>query len=119
MKTSTMIRFGGAALLITAGCTLLWAGVYRGVILFLPATVLFMPRSELMEPVRRRELWVMFAVLLGLTATSFGALHFLRPTAAHMVGRVISHPAFLVPFWSSMLWGLFRQWQRQKGVADV
>ena len=119
MKPSLVIRFGVAALLITAGCALLWAGVYRGGILFALAVVFFMPRSELTEPIPRRELWVTFAVLLALIAGSLLAQHFLPASAAHMVERVISHPAFVVPLWLLMLWGLFRHLQRQRGVGHA
>jgi hypothetical protein len=119
MKTSIILRFGAAALLVTAGCALLWAGVYRGAILFALATVFFMPRSELTEPIPRHELWFMFAVLFALIAAALGAQYFLPTTAAHMAERVISHPAFLVPLWLLMLWGLFRHWQRQKGAANA
>jgi len=64
MKSSIIIRFGVAAVLISIGCAFLLAGVDRGGILFGLATVFFMPRSELTKPIPRRELWVMFGVLL-------------------------------------------------------
>lgn len=119
MKTSMTIRFGIAAMLISAGCALLLAGVSRAGFLFALATVFFMPRSELTQPIRRHELWAMFGVLLALIAAAVAAKHFLPSAAADLVQRVICHPAFVLPLWLFMLWGLFRQWQWQKGAANA
>lgn len=58
MKSSHTVRFGVAAVLISAGCALLLAGVYSW-ILFGLALLFWMPRSELTEPIRRHELWCM------------------------------------------------------------
>ena len=113
------IRFGIATVLISAGCALLLAGVSRGGFLFVLATVFFMPRSELTQPIPRHELWAMFGVLLAFVAAAVAAKHFLPSSAADVVQRVICHPAFVVPLWLFMLCGLFRHWQRQKGAANA
>jgi hypothetical protein len=118
MKNSIIIRFGIAAVLISAGCALLLAGIYRGGILFGFATIFFMPRSELTQPIPRHELWVMFGVLLVLVAAIISAKYFLPGSAADIVRRVICHPAFVVPLWLFMMWGLFRHYQRQKAGVD-
>ena len=118
MKTSIIIRFGVATVLVSAGCALLLAGVYRGGILFPLATIFFMPRSELYQPIPRRELWVMFGVLFAFIAAIVSAKYFLPSSAADTVWRVICHPAFVVPLWLFMMWGLFRHYQRQKEGID-
>ena len=119
MKNSITIRFVVAAVLISAGCALLLAGVERGGFLFCLATVFYMPRSELYQPVPRRELWLMLGVLSALIAASLAAKYFLPRSAADTVRRVICHPAFVVPVWLFMMWGLFRHYQRQKGGVDA
>jgi hypothetical protein len=83
------------------------------------AVIFFMPRSELTQPIPRRELWGMVALLAAVIGASAAAKHFLPSSAAEMVRRVVSHPAFVVPLWLFMLWGLFRHWQRQKGAANA
>ena len=119
MKNSIIIRFAVAAVLISAGCALLLAGVERGGFLFCLATVFYMPRSELYQPVPRRELWLMLGVLLTLIVTIVAAKYLLPSSAADVVHRVICHPAFVVPLWLFMLWGLFRHYRIQKGGADA
>jgi hypothetical protein len=119
MKNSIIFRFGVAAVLISAGCALLIAGVDRGGILFGLTTLFFMPRSELTQPMPRRELWVMFGVLLALIVAIVAARHFLPSSAADIVRRVIHHPAFVVFLWLFMMWGLFSHYQRQKGGVDA
>jgi hypothetical protein len=119
MKMSIIVRFGVAAVLISAGCALLLAGVDRGGLLFAPATVFFMPRSELTGPIPRRELWGIFAVLIALITASVAARYLLPSSAADTVRRILCHPAFMVPFWLFMMWGLFRHYQRQRGGVDV
>jgi hypothetical protein len=119
MKNSIINRFGVAAVLISVGCAFLLAGVDRGGILFGLATVFFMPRSELTKPIPRRELWVMLGVLFAFIAVMVAARHFLPSSTGDTVRRVICHPAFVVPFWLFMMWGLFRHYQRQKGGVDA
>jgi len=119
MKNSIIIRFGVAAVLVSSGCALLLAGIYRGGILFGLATIFFMPRSELTQPIPRRELWVMFGVLFALIAAIVAAKYFLPSSAAGAVERVICHPVFVVPLWLFMLWGLFHHYQRQKRGVDA
>ena len=119
MKTSFIIRFGLAAVLISAGCALLWAGVERAFILFGLATIFFMPRSELTQPIERREILFLFGLLLALIAASIAAKYFLPSSTGDTVRRIIHHPAFVLPLWLLMMWGLFRQYQRQKGGVDA
>jgi hypothetical protein len=119
VKDSINVRFGIAAVLTSAGCALLLAGVERAGILFGLAVIFFMPRSELTQSVPRRELWVMFWALLALIATSVVAKHFLPSSAGDAVRRVIFHAAFVVPFWMLMMWGLSRNYRRQKGGDNV
>jgi len=113
MKTSIVFRFGAAAVLTTAGCALLWAGVYRGGFLFALAVVCFMPRSELKAPCTVRDLWIMTVGMLALITVLLGARHLL-PGSVQTVGReVVSHPAFVVPLWLCLMWGLWRHYQAQ------
>jgi hypothetical protein len=118
MNASINQRFGIAAVLTSAGCALLLAGVSAWP-LFGLAVLFFMPRSELTKPIPRRELWAMFGVILALIASSFAAKYVLPSSAAALVRRVVAHPAFVVPLWLLMLWGLFRHWQRQRGAANA
>ena len=118
MKTSHNLRFGVAAVLISAGCALLLAGVYAW-LLFSLALLCWMPRSELTEPIRRSELWGMLGILVALIAASVLAKYLLPSSAADVTKRVLFHPAFVVPCWLFMLWGLFRQWQVQRGAVNA
>jgi len=119
MKTSIIIRFVVAAILIGAGCALMLTGFYRGVLLFCVATIFYMPRSELTRPIPRREFWITLGVMFALIAAGFAAQHFLPGSAAGVVQRVACHPAFVVPLWLFMMWGLFRHFKRQKGGVDA
>jgi hypothetical protein len=78
-----------------------------------------MPRSELTEPIPRRELWGMLGILVGLIAAAVAAKYVLPSSGADVIKGVFSHPAFVVPLWLFMLWGLFRHWQRQRGPANA
>jgi len=118
MKTLLHVRFGIAAVLTSAGCAFLLAGIYAGV-LFGLAVIFFMPRSELTEPIPRHELWGMLGLLVALIAAAVAAKYVLPSPAADMIKRVLSHPAFVVPLWLFMLWGLFRHWQRQRGATNA
>jgi len=119
MKTSLNVRFGVAAVLISAGCALLLAGVYYSGPLFGLALLFWMPRSELTEPIPRHELWGMLAGLIALIAAAIAAKYILPSSAADVTKRVLSHPGFVVPLWLFMLWGLFRQWQAQRGAVNA
>ncbi|MCX6926274.1 MAG: hypothetical protein NT154_24165 [Verrucomicrobia bacterium] len=114
MKTSLNVRFGVAAVLISAGCALLLVGVYSWP-LFGLALLFWMPRSELVEPIPRHELWGM----VGITAALIAVLYLLPSSAADLTKRVLSHPAFVVPFWLCVLWGLYRHWRIQKRGANA
>ena len=118
MKTSLNIRFGVAAVLMTAGCALLLAGIYSW-LLFGLALLFWMPRSEFTQPIRRHELWGMLGVLIALIAAVVAAKYVLPSSAADATKRVLSHPAFVAPLWLFMLWGLFRHWQRQRGAVNA
>ena len=118
MKTSLNVRFGVAAVLISAGCALLLGSVYSWP-LFSLALLFWMPRAELTEPIPRHELWGMLAALIGLIAAATAAKYILPSSAADVTKRVLSHPAFVVPFWLLLLWGLFRHWQIQKRGANA
>lgn len=118
MNTSLNIRFGVATFLTSAACALLLAGIYAGLLLGM-AVILFMPRTELTQPIPRRELWITVALLAAVVGASATAKYLLPSSAAQMVRRVVSHPAFVVPLWLFMLWGLVRHWQRQKRVAHA
>jgi uncharacterized membrane protein YccC len=117
MKTTLNMRFGVAAILQTAGCALLLAGVYSW-LLFGLALLFWMPRSDLTRPIVRYELCGMLAVLVAVIAAAVAVKYVLPSSAADVMKRVLSHPAFVVPFWSFTIWGLFRQWQRQRGAVN-
>jgi len=117
MKTS--IRFSIAAVIITAGFLLLLCGFSGGGALFGLATCFFMPRSELTRPILRRELWLSFGVLVVLIGLIIAANYFTPKSASDAIDRVIRHPAVLVPLCLVTLWGLFREWRRQKGQVDA
>jgi hypothetical protein len=95
------------------------AGIDRGAILFCVATIFYMPRSELTKPIPCREFCGMLAVLFALIAACIATKYFLPGSAADTVQRIIRHPAFVVPFWLFMMWGLFRHYQRQRGGSDA
>jgi hypothetical protein len=66
MKPSFIIRFSIAALLTSVGCLLLMLGpsFHGPAMCFSLATLFSMPRSELLNPIPRRELWIMLGVLV-------------------------------------------------------
>jgi hypothetical protein len=119
MKNSIIIRFVFAAILISAGCALMLAGMSRGAILFGLATIFWMPRSELTQPIPRREFWVTLGVLFAFIAALVAAKYLLPSSAADAASRVICHPVFVVPLWLFMMWGLFHNYQRQKRGVDA
>ena len=118
MNSSTKIRFGIAAALISVGCALMLAGVYAAV-LFGFAVVLAMPRAELSAPIPRRELWAILGLTFAVVAVLLAAKYIIPSSAAAVVERAASHPAFVVPFWLFTMWGLFSQWHRQNGAANA
>ena len=118
MKGPLNVRFGVAGVLISAGCALLLAGVYSWP-LFGLALLFWMPRSEFTRPIGRPELWATLGVLIALIAATVAAKYVLPSSAADVAKRVLSHPAFVVPFWLFVMWGLFRQWQIQRGAANA
>jgi hypothetical protein len=112
------MRFMVVGLLLSAGCALLLAGRYPSAVLPVAAIVL-MPLTELTKPGSHHELWLILGGLLTLAAATFAASDLLAGSAADVIHRVVCHPAFVVPFWLLMLWGLLRQWQRQKQGANA
>ena len=104
MKTSLSARFGVAAVLISAGCGLLLAGVYSW-LLFGLALLFWMPRSELTQPIPRHELWGMLVLLVAVVGAAVAAKYVLPSFAADVTKRVLSHPGFVVPFWFSCCGG--------------
>jgi hypothetical protein len=108
-----ILRFGAAFVLTTAGCVLLWAGVYRGGFLFGLAVVCFMPRSELNARCRIRDVWMLVVGVLAFLTVMLGIRHLL-PGSVVDVGRgIISHPAFVAPLWLCLMWGLWRHYRLQ------
>jgi hypothetical protein len=114
MKTSLNVRFAVAAVLANAGCLFMLAHIPCGAILFSAAALFFMPRSELTKPIPRREFWVTLGALFAFIAAAFAAKYVLPGSAADTALRVVCSPAFVVPLWLFMMWGLFCHYQRQK-----
>jgi hypothetical protein len=110
-------------MLLTAGCLLLLSSLSGAVPLFGVATLVALPRSELTQPVPRGQKWMTSGVLVALVALVV-AYHLLVPRSVDAtIGRVVHHPAFVLPFWLLMLWSLFRiyrtQSQRTEGGAGI
>jgi len=118
MKTSHILRFGVAGVLISVGCALLLFGAYRVGFLFGFATIVCMPRSEFTQPIPHRELWIMIGALFAIITAMVSANHFFSTSAADAAMRVICHPGFVVPLWLLMMWALIRNYQGQKSRVD-
>jgi hypothetical protein len=58
-------------------------------------------------------------VLFAFVAAVVAAKYFLPSSAADVALRVMCHPAFVVPVWLFMMWGLFHHYQRQRRRVDA
>jgi hypothetical protein len=117
MKASTNFFFACAALLISFGCFRLLGGFVEEVV-FLTAVFFYLPRREF-RSLPLGELWLTLGALLAFAALIFACQFFVPSSFAAAIRRVVCHPAFVLPFWSFMLWGLYRRWRIQKGQADA
>ncbi|MBN9691832.1 MAG: hypothetical protein J0M24_16445 [Verrucomicrobia bacterium] len=114
MKASFHLRFAAAAVLVSIGSFLLLAGFPGAVGSFCFATALAKPRFEFHRPISGRELWVMIGGLAVFIPLIVACDRLVPASIGDSVARVIRHPAFVVPLWLLLLWGLRVRWQRQR-----
>jgi hypothetical protein len=118
MKASTNFFFAVAAFLVSVGCWELFSGFSGAGFCFCVAIVFYLPRREF-RSLPLGELWLTLGVLLAFAALLFACEFFVPSSSAAAIRRVVCHPAFVLPFWLFMLWGLYRRWQIQKLHADA
>jgi CDP-diglyceride synthetase len=115
MKTSKIIRFAVAVVLFSAGCIGLLAHSHLCV-LFLCFPAIILNWREYTRPVSRREFWVGIVILAILVTVAILGRLFIPDSA---VEHVMTHPAFVFPFWILLMFGLIWRWRRDKKSADV
>ena len=116
MKVSTSIRFALIAVLMTGG----WLGMLTrysdtGLLLLFIASLLY-PRGEpdLSDSGMRRWLRGVGIRLIGLFV--LGVFYYL---VAHKIAHAITDPWFILPLWVISLFAIYRDWRKQKGMADA
>lgn len=82
-------------------------------------TLVIMTRSEWMNPLSSRDLWVMFLCVTGLVVFILLAHLGAAGESPPPVRRLVHHPAFVIPLWLLMLGMLYRRWLREKNQADA
>jgi len=117
MKTSTIIRFILAAVFATLACVGLLFGITDIVVLWVPAWLLLMRRSELTKPIPRKELRVTFLVI-GILLAVLLTLPFLHlPLSPEPRG--IIRAVFAVAVWVLWMFVVYCQWRRERRNADA
>ena len=116
MKISTTIRFAVIAVLMTGG----WLGMLTrysdtGLLLLFIASLLY-PHGEpdLSDSGMLRWLRGVGIRLIGLFL--LGIFCYL---AAHKLAHAITDPWFILPLWLISLFAIYRDWRKQKGLADA
>jgi hypothetical protein len=109
MKISTLL-FGPGALLGSLACWRLFSGNLdsAGYLLGMSVAFYFAPGRH----------WPMVAILFSLFAV-LAVCDFSSSHISSAIRAVLCHPIFAVCLWLALMSGLYRCWQRQKGVADV
>ena len=118
MKTSRVIQFVAAAVLVSIGCVALLAHAPIAVFTVcccMPSVVL-LRRSEMTRLVARRDFWITIAILAVLATVIIFADLFLPKSTG---GDFFRRPVFVVPFWALTILLLFRRWQRERRSSDA
>jgi hypothetical protein len=113
MKTSRMIQFAIAALLVSAGCGILLSDAPAGfaVICFCLPSFVLLRRAEMSRPMPARELWISVGVLVVLVAFIVLANRFIpRSSSEHFVRR----PVVIGTLWMLTMAALFWRWTRER-----
>ena len=113
MNSST-VRFGLAAVSITAGCLLWWAGVTQGLLLVGAATLILMPTSELKGPVHRRYLWLSLGTIAALMVTAVAVWTLVPSSTLESLGRISRHPVIVLVAWLFLVGGLHQLWRNRR-----
>ena len=123
MKTSIMIRFTLAVILVTAGCVAMLAQanfsnfVSRGC--FAVAGILLIRPSEFTRPIvgteRRKVLIFVTVFLVVMLSLPFLYLHSNHEKDWHVLGS----PEVVVPLWFAWLWAIYLRWKREIRGADA
>jgi hypothetical protein len=118
MKTSRVIQFVVAAVLVSIGCVSLLTHMPIAIftICFCLPSVVLMRRSEMTRPMPRRDFWIMMTALTSFAALIIFADLFLPKPAGEDFFR---RPVFVILFWVLMMLVLFRRWQRERRASDA
>lgn len=118
MKSSRIIQFAVAAVLVSIGCGLLLAGaatVFATICFCLPSIVL-LRRAEMSRPLPARELWITVGVLALLVTFIVLANHFIpRSSGEHFVRQ----PVVVGAFWVVAMVALFWSLRRERRLTDA
>lgn len=119
MKTSTLIRFVLAGVVATLACAGLLAQVAGSEVLFSVSWLLLMGRAELTRPIPHKERrWTI--IVVGVLVALLLTLPFLNlPVARDEGPHGLNHPVVVGALWVLWMFGIYRRWQREKGLADA
>jgi hypothetical protein len=78
----------------------------------------YVPGQSWNRTIPSRQLLTTFGLLLALTFTIIACQIFGSVPAFATIRGIICHPAFVVALWLFLMWGVYRRWQKQRGVAD-
>lgn len=118
MKTSRIIQFAVAVVLVSTGCVLLLTDAATGfaTICFCLASFALYRRSELSRSVPAREVWISVGVLAALAAFIILANYFIpRSTGEHFVHQ----PLVVGLSWVAAMAALFWRWNRERRLTDA
>ncbi len=119
MKTSTLIRFVLAGVIATLACAGLLAQVTGSAVLFSVSWLVLMGRAELTRPIPHKERR-MTIIVVGVLVALLLTLPFLHlPVERDAESRGLSHPLVVAALWALWMFGIYRRWQREKGLADA
>ena len=118
MKTSRIIQFAIAALLVSIGCGILLSDAPAGfaVICFCSPSFVLLRRAEMSRTPPARDLWISAAVLAVLAAFVVLANRFIpRTSSEHFIHR----PTVIGALWVLTMAALFWRWSKERRLISA
>ena len=120
MKGWKIFNFACAVLIISIGCSQLLEGYAgAGACFGWAAVIYYLPGQVNTRSISGSRLWPTFGLLFAISVAVAVCDFYRSASACVAIRRVICHPVFVALLWLFLMWGLFRRWQKYKGVADV